>query len=75
MFVYLPVEHEGNVPCIGAYKTFGLRVLQCGAEGVRELMTLPDISTDFEFISGLASLFTELQLSPLHLPDILQDLL
>lgn len=75
MLVYLSVEHEGSAPHIGTYRTFGLQVLQCGAEGVQELMTLPDVSTDFAFISGLASLFTELQLSPLHLPDILQDLL
>ena len=75
MYVYLPIETEGTAPCAGRYRTFGLRVLREDAEGDRELMILPDVSTDFEFTLRLASLFTRKQLSPLHLLDVLEDLL
>ena len=71
MYQYLPVENKTNSPYIGNYRTFGLRVLQ----GDEELMIMPDISTDFAFTLRLASLFTRKQLSPLHLLDVLEDML
>ena len=40
-----------------------------------ELMILPDISTDFTFVLRLAGLFTEKQLDPIHLLDVLEDFL
>lgn len=75
MFVYLPIENEMHAPYLGRYRTFGLRVLRSEAEEDRELMILPDVSTDFAFTLRLASLFTRKQLSPLHLLDVLEDLL
>lgn len=71
MFLYLPIENRKNSPYLGEYRTFGLRVLR----GDEELMFLPDISTDFVFTLRLASLFTRKQLDPLHLLDVLEDLL
>ncbi len=71
MFRYLPIENEVFSPYIGRYHTFGLRVLQED----EELMILPDVSTDFDFTLRLASLFTKKQLSPLHILDVLEDLL
>ena len=38
-------------------------------------MVLPDVSTDFGFVLRLASLFTVKQLDPLHLLDVIGDLL
>lgn len=75
MFLYLPVEHEMRFPYIGLCRTFGLRVLRSEAEVDTEVMTLPDVSTDFEFTLRLASLFTRKQLDPLHLLDVLEDIL
>lgn len=75
MFQYLPIEKEINSPYIGYYKSFGLRVLQREGEEDQELMVLPDVSTDFEFTLRLANILTKNQLSPLHLPDVLEDLL
>lgn len=75
MFVYLPIENEMSVPLVGKYRAFGLRVLRTEAEEDHELMILPGLSTDFEFTLRLASLFTRKQLSPLHLLDVLEDLL
>lgn len=71
MFQYLPIENEAFSPCLGPYRTFGLRVLRSG----EELMILPDVSTDFAFVLRLAGLFTQKQLDPLHLADVLEDML
>ena len=73
MFQYLPIENEAFSPYLGPYRTFGLRVLRTGEE--REVMVLPDVSTDFAFVLRLAGLFTEKQLDPLHLVDVLEDML
>ena len=75
MFRYFPIETERYSPYIGSYRAFGLRVLQSEGECEREIMVLPDVSTDFGFTLRLASLFTTKQLDPLHLLDVLEDLL
>lgn len=75
MFQYLPIEKEIDSPCIGHYRSFGLRVLQSEGAEDQELMVLPDVSTDFEFTLRLASILTKKQLSPIHLLDVLEDLL
>lgn len=71
MFQYLPVENKAISPYLGPYRTFGLRVLRSG----EEVMVLPDVSTDFAFVLRLAGLFTRKQLDPLHLAEVLEDLL
>ena len=75
MFRYLSIENEVFSPCLGRYRTFGLRVLRSGEEGEEEVMILPDISTDFAFALRLAGLFTAKQLDPIHLLDIIEDML
>ena len=75
MFRYLPIEREALSPDLGPYRAFGLRVLRSAGEEDREVMILPDVSTDFAFTLRLASLFTRKQLDPLHLLDVLEDLL
>nr|WP_325229853.1 DUF6514 family protein [uncultured Oscillibacter sp.] len=75
MYQYLPIENEAFSPYIGRYRTFGLRVLQVEEGEEREVMILPDVSTDFAFTLRLAGLCTQKQLSPLHLLDVLEDLL
>lgn len=62
-------------PYLGWYRTFGLQVLRTGEEGEAEVMVLPDVSTDFGFVLRLAGLFTEKQLDPVHLLDVIGDLL
>lgn len=75
MIHYLPFENEVSSPYIGTYCTFGLRVLQSRDGFEDEIMLLPDISTDFSFVLRLAALFTRKQLNPIHLLDVLEDLL
>lgn len=73
MYQYLPIQNEIFSPEIGKYHTFGLRVLRTQDGEDQEIMILPDVSTDFSFTLRLASLFTEKQLDPLHLLDVLYD--
>ena len=73
MFQYLPIQNELFSPEIGQYRAFGLRVLRVRDEQDEEVMLLPDVSTDFAFTLRLASLFTERQLDPVHLLDVIVD--
>lgn len=75
MYQYLPIQNEIFSPEIGKYRTFGLRVLRVQDGEDQEIMILPDVSTDFSFTLRLASLFTEKQLDPLHLLDVLYDII
>ncbi|MEY8387714.1 DUF6514 family protein [Oscillospiraceae bacterium 38-13] len=75
MVQYLPVENKIFSPDTGWHRTFGLRVMRMEAGQDLELMILPDISTDFTFVLRLAGLFTEKQLDPIHLLDVLEDFL
>lgn len=74
MYQYMPIENEVFSPSIGRYRTFGLRVVQSGEGGERELMILPALSTDYGFILHLAGVFTKKQLDLLGLPDIIESL-
>lgn len=75
MFQYLPIENEVYSPYIGPYRVFGLRILQSGERGEREVMVLPGVSSDFALVLRLAGLFTRRQLDPLHVVDVLEDML
>lgn len=75
MFQYLPIENKVFSPYLGWYRTFGLRVLRTGGKGEEEVMVLPDVSTDFGFVLRMAGLFTEKQLDPVHLLDVIGDLI
>ena len=75
MYQYLPIQNEVFSPEIGTYQTFGLRVLRMQDGKDQETMIFSDISTDFLFILRLASLLTEKQLDPLHLLDVLSDII
>lgn len=75
MFQYLPIENEIISPYLGNYQTFGLRVCRIDTYIDEEIMCLPDISTDYFFVLRLAELFTRKQLDPLHLLEVLEDLL
>ena len=75
MFQYLPIENEMMPPYLGSYQTFGLRVCRIDTCTDEEIMCLPDISTNYFFVLRLAELFTRKQLDPLHLLEVLEDLL
>ena len=75
MFRYALVEGDFWLPDIGPYHSFGLQagILERGAYTV--LTAVQDISTGREFVQSLARQFTACQLDPIHLPDVLEDIL
>lgn len=75
MFRYLPIESELSAPGIGPYCTFGLRVIRVRNGRGEEVICLPDVSTDSSFVQRLADTLNREQLSPIHLPDVLEDLM
>ena len=75
MYLYLLTESEFVLPDTGLCRCFGLRVVRVQKGRVEELLLLPDISADRSFVMHLAQLFTRLQPAPVHLRDILQDML
>lgn len=76
MVHYLPVEEHHSSPELGEYQSFGLRVVESAQQqDDRDVMYLADISTDFLFVLHLAQLLTQHQLRPIHLLDVIEDLL
>lgn len=60
-------------PDIGTYLTFGI---QCYLQNPKKLVAaLSDISTDKAFVQNLAQKFTDGQLYPIHLLDVIEDAL
>ncbi len=52
-------------------RTYGIAVFQ----GFRKVAHVHDVSTKFLFVFRLCVKFTTLQLSPLHLTNVLEDVL
>lgn len=75
MFLYLPIESERISPYTGPYRAFGLQVCKVRDGVNEEIICLPDISTDDSFVLHLADIFSREQLDPIHLLDVMEDLL
>ena len=71
MLQYLTIEGDFQTPDSVPYHSFGLKVMDAD----QEILSLPDISTDSELISRLAALFTSEQLAPIHLHEVVEDIL
>lgn len=69
MYRYSVIEERLFSEDLGGYTSYGLLVT--GAQELR----LSDVSPDREFVAALAMQFNELQLSPIHLSEVIQDLL
>ena len=69
VYHYSVIEERLYTEELGEYTSFGLLV--SGAQDLR----FSDVSPDREFVSALATRFNELQLSPTHLSEVIQDLL
>ena len=70
-YLYEAVRHTAISEEIGDYVTYGIRV----SEGGRELSFTADVSTDRETVERLAANCTDGQLDPIHLGDVIEDLL
>ena len=75
MFLYLPIESERISPYTGPYRAFGLQVCKVRDGVNEEIIFLPDISTDVSFVLHLVEIFNRKQLDPIHLMDVMENLL
>ena len=55
--------------------TYGIKVLLFNGTHATEKLRIPDISTDYDAVTHVAALCTREQLDPIHLFDIIQDML
>lgn len=60
-------------PDCGTYHTYGIQAFSCQNEQLQPITGVHDVSTKQEFVERLAKLFTEHQLSPVHLQEVIED--
>lgn len=71
MFRYVCVEEFLFNREHGHYRSFGIRAFH----DYCEVAFLSDISTDVSFVDFMAALCTRLQLDPIHLMDVMEDMI
>ncbi len=72
MYLYLPQKKRLFSADIGYYTTYGIRVWD---EVGKLYATVSDVSTDETFVCTQCREFTKEQLEPIHLADVLDDIL
>jgi len=70
-FTYVPVRECLISPKLGHYSSFGMEVLEKGTLSFK----VSDISTDESLVTVLAQRCTAGQLDPIHLFDVIEDML
>lgn len=73
MFNYLVIENEITSLDNGTYKSYGIKVMKKTNREEYEIEKVIDISTDFQFVKNLSLLCTKLNLSPIHLLNVIED--
>ena len=68
--VFSECRHNPNV---GKYVGYGINCFASSPFKRSHISSLPDISTDKEFVSNLADLFTRNNLYPCHIEDAVLD--
>ncbi len=70
LFRYLPFKETLYSNETGGYTSFGIKAID---ENGLEVLSMSDVSLDPNFVSKLCFLCTELDLSPIHLMDVIED--
>ena len=71
VYKYITIKEVFENPEIGTYTSYGLKAMQ----GNKEILTISDVSLDKTFVEGLARMYTEYQLDPIHLFEVVEDAL
>ena len=72
MFHYVPTKQRLTTDDLGTYTTYGV-IVQDGEN--RTILSVPDVSPDRAFVNGLCDRCNQFQLDPVHLRDVISDLL
>ena len=75
MLEYCTLEERFETEETGPYRSYGLRLVERLDNSEMEVLTFSDISTRREVVDDMARRFTEQQLHPIHLRDVVEDLL
>ena len=62
-------------PLLGKYRTYGIQANGKTEEGWEPVQVVHDVSTELQFAERLSDLFSLHQLSPIHLRDVVEDML
>lgn len=73
--VYFPYESVSRLPEVGKYITYGIRGMRKKPGGWVCEVDIGDISTDGHLVRCLAETCTRFELDPIHLHDIVEDML
>lgn len=73
MFRYQPFKEDIVSSDVNVYTSFGIQFMQSATDGWVELNSVSDVSVDKTFVTNLCKLFTDNQLDPIHLSDVLED--
>jgi hypothetical protein len=72
---YWAVAERGHSAELGGYDTYGLLAASTEPDGRGAVKLLHDVSPDGETVRSMAEKFTKHQLSPVHLLDVVEDML
>ncbi|MCI8441549.1 MAG: hypothetical protein HFG27_03340 [Provencibacterium sp.] len=75
MFLYLPVKEELHSPELGCYRSFGIAAFWVSDGRMKRMEFVSDVSTLETVVSLLACRCTKNQLYPLHLLNVIEDVL
>lgn len=69
---YLPFREELHSDDIGTYVSYGIQVFVSHGNMIE---SISDVSVDKDFVTELCALWTQHQLSPIHIREVLDDIL
>ncbi len=73
MYLYQTYEEKLNHVDIGSYTGFGIIVLFVSEDSEEELFRVSDISVDKSVVDNMSELYTQVQLEPIHIYDVIED--
>lgn len=72
---YQAIEETLNDPLPGEYRTYGIQAKRRAVHGWELIELIHDVTLEADLAQKLAHLFRQYQLSPLHIRDVLDDML
>ena len=73
MYQYRAILKKGFSQDIGSFESFGIQPVLEASNTVVE--TVFDVSTDGTFVQRIVDLSNQLELDPIHMPDVVEDAL
>lgn len=75
MYLYRPIKESLRSPYIGRYTPYGIEIVQLTDNDTQKVQLVSDVSLDLAVVSHISYLCNKGQLEPIHIGDILEDLL